>query len=460
MLKKAQLLGKTEVIHFIGIGGCSMSGIAEILLNLGFKVSGSDIMSSETTTHLKKIGVKVFIGHKASNVQNVDVVVYSSIIDTKNPEMKRAEALNIPIIPRAEMLAELMRLKRGIAIAGTHGKTTASSIISNIFFKANLKPTTLIGGKVYNIGSNVKLGKGEFLICEADESDASFLKLSPEVVVVTNIDNDHLDFYTNMQHLRNAFIEFINKITFYGFAVLCSDDKSVRSILPSLKKNIITYGLSRDADFTISNVKLKDRNTVFDLAYRKRKFKNIKLNTIGLHNVLNSTAAIIVGLKLGLKMDIINNGLKSFSGVESRLEYAGNVNNITIIGDYGHHPTEIKTTLEAVSCVKKYKKLIVIFQPHRYTRTKILHKNFKNSFDKADYIIIMDIYAAGERKIKGVTAKLIVDAVKKKKGKLFYIHNKKAVIRKIKEIAQPGDMILTLGAGDIKFLGKELLKEL
>ena len=461
MLKKTQLLGKTEIIHFIGIGGCSMSGLAEILLNLGFKITGSDIAASETTDRLKKIGVKVFIGHRASNVKDVDVVVYSAIINKNNPEMQKAEKSNIPVIPRAEILAELMQLKRGIAIAGTHGKTTTSSIIGNIFHKAQLKPTILIGGKVYNIGSNIRLGKGDFLICEADEAYGSFLKLYPEVAVLTNIDDDHLDYYENMKKLKSAFIEFLNRIPFYGFAVLCIDDKNVRSILPYLKKNYITYGVSKDANFVISNMKFKDENAIFDLIYENRRFNNIRVNSKGLHNVLNSTAGTIVGLELGLKMEAIRRGLKSFSGVERRLEDVGIVNGITIMEDYGHHPTEIRITLDAMSLYRKYKKLLVIFQPHRYTRTKILYKNFKDSFDRADYVIITDIYAAGERRIKGVTAKLIANAVKrKKKERLYYIPERKDIIRKVKEIAKPGDMIFIFGAGDIKFLGKKLLEEL
>jgi len=459
MLSKIQLFGKTEVIHFIGIGGCSMSGIAEILLNLGFRITGSDIASSETTDHLKKIGVRVFIGHRASNIDKADVVVFSSIISYNNHEIKKAKALNIPVIPRAEILAELLRLKRSIAVSGTHGKTTTSSVIGNIFYKAGLKPTILIGGKVYNIGSNVRLGKGDFLVCEADEAYGSFLKLYPEVVVVTNIDDDHLDYYGTMSHLKKAFIEFINRVPFYGFAVLCFDDKNVRSILPYLKKNIITYGLKTGADFRISNVKLNDKKSIFDLTYKKRRFSSIRLNTIGLHNVLNSTAAIVVGLELGLKIDVINKGLKSFSGVEHRLEYIGRADNITIIHDYGHHPTEIEATLKTISSVKKYRNLIAIFQPHRYTRTQILHKNFKNSFDKADHVIIMDIYPAGEKKIKGVTARLIVNAIKKKKkNRLYYINDRKQILKKIREIAVPGDQIMTLGAGDIRVLGKEILK--
>lgn len=458
MIKKTKLFGKIEIIHFIGIGGSGMSGIAEILLNLGFKVTGSDIASSETVIHLKKAGAFVFIGHKAANVTQADVVVYSSAIDKKNSEIKKALALKIPIIPRAEMLAQLMRLKRGIAVAGTHGKTSTSSIIGNIFLQAHLKPTTIIGGKVFNIGSNAKLGKGDFVICEADESDGSFLKLSPEIAVVTNIDNDHLDYYGNMKNLKKAFIQFINKIPFYGFAVVCIDSKHVRSILPFLNQKVITYGKSADADFVITNVKSRDITT-FDLKFQNQRFSSITINSLGMHNILNSTAGIIVSLELNLKWRTIFKGLESYIGVERRLENVGEVGNIKIIDDYGHHPTEISATLDAVSLRRDYKKLIVVFQPHRYSRTKILYKDFKSVFKKADIVIITKIYPAGEKKIKGVTAELICRAVKPGKN-IFYILTRNGIIKKLKEIARSGDLILTLGAGDIKTLGKELLKEL
>ena len=461
MSKMTRIFRGHESIHFIGIGGSGMSGIAEILINLGFKVTGSDVIRSDTTAHLKKLGAGVFTGHKASNINGADVIVYSSAINRTNPEIKKARALKIPIVPRAEMLAELMRLKRGIAVAGTHGKTTTSSIIGNIFYKANLKPTVIIGGKVFNIGSSARLGRGEFLICEADESDGSFLMLSPEIVIVTNIDNDHLDYYHNMENLKNAFIEFINKIPFYGFAVICFDDKILRSVIPHLQKRIKTYGISKGADYLISNIKNRGRKTFFDLTSKEKKFHNIKINNQGIHNVLNSAACITAGVELGLDIKMIQKGLDTYQGVERRLEYTGIAGGIRIMDDYGHHPTEIAATLNTVSINKDYKNLIVVFQPHRYTRTKILYKDFKDSFIRADNVIIMDIYPAGEKKIEGVTSKLIFNAVKKRKKKgVFYIPRRKDVINRIKQIAKKGDMILTLGAGDIKFLGKELLEVL
>jgi len=455
MYKK--IFGKTEKIHFVGIGGSGMSGIAEVLLAIGFDVTGSDISDSETVRRLKKLGAKVFLGHRMDNVENdVDVVVFSSAINDTNPELKKAKKMNIPIIPRAEMLSELMRLKRGIAVAGTHGKTTTSSMIGNIFLTAKLNPTTIIGGKLFNIDSNAKLGKGEFLICEADESDGSFLKLSPEIVVVTNIDDDHLDFYQNMKNLKNAFINFINKIPFYGFAVLCVDDKNIREIIPYLKKNIITYGMDKDADYRIVNIRNFRDGSCFDLITKNEKICDIKISKFGIHNILNATASFIVGYELGIKLKKIINGLASFSGVERRLEVVGEKNGIIVMDDYGHHPTEIKTTLEALKKLK-YKNLIVIFQPHRYTRTKILYKKFGKAFANADFVIIMEIYPAGEKPIKGASSRLIFNEIKKNMKNVFYLTDKKKIIDKVKSICSRGDMILTLGAGDIKYLGKDLL---
>lgn len=461
MARQRKLFGKTEVIYFIGIGGSGMSGIAEIVLNLGYQVQGSDIARSDVTKRLSRLGAKIFIGHKAENISHADVVVYSSAVNYRNPEMKKARELKIPIIPRAEMLAELMRLKRGIAVAGTHGKTSTSSIIGNIFNTAGLKPTTIIGGKVFNLGANARLGKGDFLICEADESDGSFLRLTPEINIITNIDNDHLDFYKDMKTLKKAFIEFINQIPFYGFSVVCLDDRNIRSILPRVKTRIITYGFDSHADFSIENIHMEKTNTVFDLRYKNHALKKLKINRTGKHNVLNSTAAIIVALELNLPLNKIQKGLLSFKGVERRMENIGTVRQIRIMDDYGHHPTEIKATLQAVSMRRDYKKLIVIFQPHRYSRTKLLYRDFGPVFSKADHLILTEIYAASEKKIPGVTSQLIYTAVKKqKKTDIIYVKNKQELLSHVKKLAAPGDIVMTLGAGDIKYFGKELLKEL
>ncbi len=457
MNDRRKLFGKTERIHFIGIGGSGMNGIAQIILNLGYDVQGSDVMESDTTKRLERMGAKIFIGHNADNILGADVVVYSSAVESQNPEMRKAQSLHIPIIPRAEMLAELMRLKRGIAVAGTHGKTTTSALIGNIFNEAKLRPTTIIGGKVFNIGANAILGKGDFLICEADESDGSFLKLSPEAIIVTNIDNDHLDYYIHMNHLKKAFVDFINKIPFYGLAVVCLDDKNISSLRPEIHRKIITYGFHREADFVIK----KSDHLTFNLLYKNKSFSNIKMNKPGAHNMQNTAAAVITSLEFNLPYHKIIKGVSSFKGVERRMEYLGTVNGIKIMDDYGHHPTEIKATLEALTSMNDYKKLIVIFQPHRYSRTKILHHEFGDAFRKADIVIVTDIYSAGEKKIPGITGELIYHSIlKEKKRETYFIPDKKDIIKKLFEMGDPGDLILTLGAGDIKFLGPELLEEL
>ncbi|MDD5067550.1 MAG: UDP-N-acetylmuramate--L-alanine ligase, partial [bacterium] len=350
------LLGKTETVHFTGIGGSGMNGIAHILLNLGYKVQGSDLVPSEVTRRLKELGARIFTGHRAQNVWGADVLVYSSAVQTSNPEIREAVKLKIPMIPRAEMLAELMRIKRGIAIAGTHGKTTTSSLIGHVFQTAGRKPTTIIGGKVFNFGAHARLGTGEFLICEADESDGSFLKLSPESVVVTNIDNDHLDYYHTMKNLKSAFIHFINKVPFYGFTVLCLDDRNIRSILPEIRKKVITYGFHPGADFVITRLD----EVTFRLRYNSRFLKEVRMNKPGIHNMLNTTAAIITGLEFGLSFIDIEAGISTYKGVERRMEVIGAVRGIRIMDDYGHHPTEIKATLNAVSLSKDFKRLIVV----------------------------------------------------------------------------------------------------
>ncbi len=456
---KKQLFGSTENFHFIGIGGSGMNGIAELILNLGYKVSGSDIAESDAVKRLKKLGAKIYIGHQAQNIEGADVVVYSSAISHTNPEYIEAKRRKIPVIPRAEMLAELMRLKRGIAVAGTHGKTSTTSLLGSIFYAAKMNPTTIIGGKFFNIGANAKLGKGEYLICEADESDGSFLKLNPEIVIVTNIDNDHLDHYGSFDNLKNAFLEFINKVPFYGYAVLCTDNKIIKSILPYVNKRVITYGIKSNADFRAVDIKKKNNGMEFNLVINNKSYGNIFISSFGKHNVLNALASIAVAYRTGIKLDKIKKGLENFKGVERRLELKGIVNNIRIMDDYGHHPTEIKATLEAIN--KGKGKLIVIFQPHRYTRTKILYKDFANAFTKADFLYITEIYPAGEKPIKGVTAKLIYnEVIKKRKRNVKFFPVKEDIPDDIKNIANPGDIILTLGAGDVKNLGVYIIKAL
>lgn len=452
-----KLLGKTETVHFIGIGGSGMNGIARVLLTLGYRVRGSDLAASETTRGLVRAGARIFIGHRRSHVRGSDVVVYSSAVDRNNPEMREARERGIPVIPRAEMLSELMRLKRGVAVAGTHGKTTTSSLIGHIFLAAGLKPTVLIGGKVLNMGAHARLGKGDFLICEADESDGSFLKLSPESVVVTNIDNDHLDYYGSMKNLESAFVHFINKVPFYGFAVLCRDDRRLRTLFPQIKRRVITYGFSPDSDFVI----VKENALTFRLKSAEGVFGPVRMNKPGSHNMQNTAAAVITGLEFGLPLRDILKAVSGYRGVERRMELLGTARGIRVMDDYGHHPTEIKATLEAVSSRRGPGRLIVIFQPHRYSRTRLLYKEFARVFRKADILFITDVYAAGEKRIPGVTGRLIQERTRKyNRRDNYYVPALKQIPERIRKLARPGDLVLTLGAGDIKFLGKEILMRL
>ncbi len=456
---KKQLFGTTEHFHFVGIGGSGMNGIAELILNLGYKVSGSDIMESDSVKRLKKLGAKIYIGHQAKNIEGADVLVYSSAVSKDNPEYVEAKKRKIPVIPRAEMLAELMRLKRGIAVAGTHGKTSTTSLLGSIFYAAKWNPTTIIGGKFFNIGANAKLGKGEYLICEADESDGSFLKLNPEIAIVTNIDTDHLDHYGTFDNLKNTFLEFINKVPFYGYAVVCTDNKVIKSLMPNINKRVITYGIKSNADFRAVDIKKRSDGMYYSLVFKNETIADIKTASFGTHNVLNSLAAVAVAYNTGISIEKIKKGLAGFKGVERRLELKGIVDNIKIIDDYGHHPTEIKATIDAIH--KGKGKLIVVFQPHRYTRTKILYKDFASSFGKADFVYITDIYPAGEKPIKGVSAKLIYnEIVKKRKRNVKYIPVKEDIPNDIAGIVKQGDTVLTLGAGDIKNLGIYIIKRL
>ncbi len=458
-LLKKNIFGKTRHIHFTGIGGSGMCGIAEVVLNLGFKVTGSDISESETIERLRNMGAKISIGHKADNVKSADVLVYSSAISPDNPEILYAKKLEIPTIPRAEMLAELMRLKRGIAIAGTHGKTTTTSLVGSIFDSAKLNPTVVIGGKFFNIKSNAKLGKGRFLICEADESDGSLLKLSPEFSIVTNIDDDHLDHYGNLANLKDTFQKFINNIPFYGFAVLCKDNENLVSVFPYIYKRIVTYGIDNKADYTAKHIRQTADGIQFTVLKENQIIGEIKLPLYGRHNVLNALAAIALSYEIGINFKNIKKGLQEFKGVERRLELKGKVNGIKVIDDYGHHPTEIKATLESIN--KGKGRLIVIFQPHRYTRTKILHNEFRDAFLKTDYLFITEIYPAGEKPIRGVSARLIYNSVKRSRQKnVKYVPAKEDAIDEVIKIARQGDIILTLGAGDIKNIAPIIIKKL
>jgi UDP-N-acetylmuramate--alanine ligase len=446
-------------MHFIGIGGVGMSGIAEILINLGFDVSGSDLRESENTRRLADLGAKIFIGHYTSNIEDYNVIVTSSAIDFSNPEIIEAKKRNIPIIHRSEMLAELVRLKHGIGVAGTHGKTTTSSILSHVLWAGNLNPTSIIGGKVFNFGSNAKKGEGDYLVFEADESDGSFLNLLPSIAIVTNIDADHLDHYKYFEGLKDAFLEYINNIPFYGYSVLCIDDLSIRELLPRIERPYFTYGTLEDADFRAAEIKQVGGNTEFLCYFRDELLGKATLPLLGKHNVLNSLAVIAVAIELEMSFEDICKGFASFKGVGRRLEYIGEKNNIRVIDDYGHHPTEVSATLQALKSLGR--RLVVIFQPHRYSRTQMLAEDFGKSFYDADKLFLTEIYPAGETPIEGVNSQLIIDSIGKHNGlDVTLISRFEDISTTVASYLEPGDILVTLGAGDIYKVGKNILSEI
>ena len=399
-------------IHFVGIGGIGMSGIAELLLNLGYKVSGSDVKMSEITDRLKRLGGEIFKGHAAGNIEGVDVVVFSSAVDRDNPEIREALQSSIPVIPRAEMLAELMRLKYSIAIAGAHGKTSTTSIVASVLAAGGLDPTVVIGGKLKSIGSNAVLGQGDFIVAEADESDGSFLKFSPTIAVVTNIDKEHLDFYKDLDEIKTVFLSFLDRIPFYGLAVLCLDNEPVQELIPRMKKRYTTYGMSSQADFQIRDVEFTAHKSRFNVYHHGNKMGMIDLSLPGIHNVYNATASIAVGVELNIAFDQIKKALENVEGVQRRLEIKGEANGITVIDDYGHHPTEIKVTLKAVEENWPNRRKVVVFQPHRYTRTQALFDEFTRAFYRSDVLVVMPIYPASEKKIKGVNSRNLCEGIK------------------------------------------------
>ncbi|MEI7904386.1 MAG: UDP-N-acetylmuramate--L-alanine ligase [Candidatus Firestonebacteria bacterium] len=453
------MLKKTYKVHFVGIGGIGMSGIAEVLLNLGYKVSGSDLKSGDTVERLKTLGAKIALGHKADNVRDVDVVVISSAVLPDNPEVVAAKQKGIPVIPRAEILAELMRLKKGIAIGGTHGKTTTTSMAAILMSEAGLDPTVVIGGKLNVIGSNAKLGRGEYLVAEADESDGSFLHLSPTVNIVTNIDDDHLDYHGNMENLKSVFINFMNKVPFYGFSVVCADDANIRSILPAVTKKYMTYGIKEKADLTASGIKFRNFGGSYTLTYLGKRMGKIELNVPGLHNVLNSMAVAGTGLGLGLSFSKIRSALKKFTGVQRRFEKIGEAQGILVVDDYGHHPTEISSTLKAAKNLKM-KRTIAVFQPHRYSRSKLLYPKFCTAFFDAALIVVTDIYPAGEKPLANVSAELIANGIKANGKQVVFIKNKEEIPAYLKKTARSGDLVITLGAGDIRKYGEIFYREI
>lgn len=454
------MYGRIEKIHFVGIGGIGMSGIAEVLLNLGYKVSGSDLRRSETTGRLAELGGEIFYGHDRSNIAGADVVVISSAVKDDNPEVMEARDCMIPVIPRAEMLAELMRMKYGIAIAGTHGKTTTTSMVSTLLGHGGIDPTIVIGGKLNSIGTNARLGQGKFLVAEADESDGSFLKLSPTIAVVTNIDADHLDFYSGINEIKDTFVEFINKVPFFGLAVLCLDNGNVADIIPRIKKRFLTYGLSAQADFRATDIRLSGFSTTFTAQYRGEVLGDITFSMPGAHNVLNALASLAVAMELNIPFPVIQEGFRVFGGVGRRFQVKGEVDGIMVVDDYGHHPTEIRATLAAAKGGWN-RRLVVAFQPHRYTRTKELFDEFVKAFYDADVLVLTDIYPAGEQPIEGVTAETLARSIKKHGQKeVTHIADREELLNHLAAILKPGDIFVTLGAGNIWQTGEALLEKL
>jgi UDP-N-acetylmuramate--alanine ligase len=452
---------RPQHLHFTGIGGIGMSGIAEVLLNLGYTVSGSDLKMTPITERLASLGAKVYEGHAAANVGGAKALVVSSAVDERNPEVAEARRLGIPVIPRGELLAELMRLKFGIAVAGSHGKTTTTSMIAAIFNGLGLDSTVVVGGRSAAMGgSNARVGKSELLVVESDESDRSFLKLAPIIAVVTNIDREHLDCYKSLDDIRDSFTEFINKVPFYGAAILCLDDANVRGVLPNVKRKAITYGRSPQADIEISEVSCEQRSSGFRLRFRSTDLGRFCVKAPGPHNVLNATAAIGVALELDQKPDQIREALATFTGVDRRFQIRGVERGVTVVDDYGHHPTEIRATLESAR-LGGYRRILVLFQPHRYTRTKFLMDEFAGAFHQSDRLYLMDIYAASEQPIEGVTAEALAARARAAGHKsVEYAGSMENGVAAIAQAAGDGDLVVTLGAGNVSQAGDKILEAL
>ncbi|HXY03891.1 MAG TPA: UDP-N-acetylmuramate--L-alanine ligase [Terriglobales bacterium] len=459
------MFAKIQRIHFVGIGGIGMSGIAEVLLNLGYKVSGSDLKSSPITQRLAGLGAQIFEGHSAENITDSEVVVTSSAIVADNPEVVQARSLHLPVIPRAEMLAELMRLKYGIAIAGMHGKTTTTSMVATVLAGAGLDPTVVVGGRVDALGSNARLGKSQYIVAEADESDRSFLMLSPILAVVTNIDREHMDCYRNLRDVKRAFLDFMDRVPFYGVVVLCNDDPHLRRLLPQIRRRTFTYGTRRGSDFRIKMEEgaaiTRDNQPLsrFQVVFKNQDLGEFRLHVPGAHNVLNAAAAIAVGIGLDLSPEQIRSALENFRGVDRRFQLRGKAAGVSVIDDYGHHPTEIRATLAAArQC--GFRKIHVVFQPHRFTRTEDLMDEFATAFGDADTLIVLDIYAASEKAIEGVNAQVLVQRMQAAGREARYMPAFDQAAEAICAAAENGDMILTLGAGSVSQLGPMILERL
>jgi UDP-N-acetylmuramate--alanine ligase len=452
---------KKYQIHFVGIGGIGMSGIAELLLNLGYTVSGSDLKASDITERLQLLGAKIRVGHAAEHVEGADVVVTSSAVNEQNPEVQATRQAGIPLIPRAEMLAELMRLKYSVAVAGAHGKTTTTSIVAAVLAAGGLDPTVVIGGKLKSIGSNALLGQGDFIVAEADESDGSFLRMSPTIAVVTNIDREHLDYYKGLEDIKSAFLNFVHRIPFYGLSVLCLDNEAVQELIPDIEKRFTTYGMSRQADLHARNVSFDGMQSRFTLHRHDRRLGEIRLNLPGVHNIYNAMASVAVGLELEIPFETVKTALETLEGVQRRLEIKGSVNGILVVDDYGHHPTEIKTTLQAAAQAWPERRKVVVFQPHRFTRTQALFDEFTRAFYQSDILIVLPIYSAGEPVIEGINSSSMCEEIRAHGHKeVFYFDSSTAAEAHLTKVLQAGDLLLTLGAGDVWKLGEAVLKNL
>ncbi len=474
------MFAKIQRIHFVGIGGIGMSGIAEVLLNLGYQVSGSDLKNSAVTQRLAALGAAIFEGHAAANIAGSDVVVTSSAISVENPEVAEARRLHVPVIQRAEMLAELMRLKYGIAIAGMHGKTTTTSMVATVLAAGGLDPTVVVGGRVDAMGSNARLGKSQYLVAEADESDRSFLKLSPILSVVTNIDREHMDCYRDMHDVRRTFLEFMERVPFYGMVVGCNDDAALRRLLPRVHRRVTTYGTSRGSDFLIrtgpppvgslpvgsspvrSALAAGEHSPLirFNVTYKEKELGEFTLHVPGTHNVLNATAAIAVGIALDIPVEQIRTALDGFRGVDRRFHFKGAAAGVSVIDDYGHHPTEVRATLAAArQC--GFRRVHVIFQPHRFSRTRDQMDEFSTAFGDADTLCLLDIYPASEKPIEGITAEALASRILGAgKRSVAYAPSFSDAVATVAALAQPGDMVLTLGAGSVSQLGALILERL
>ncbi len=457
------MLGKIRKIHFVGIGGIGMSGIAEVLLNLGFQVSGSDAKATPVTERLGRLGARVFIGHDASNLHDAQVVVVSSAVPVDNAEVHEAHARQIPVIPRAEMLAELMRLKFCVTVAGAHGKTTVTSMIAVMLAEAQLDPTAVIGGRLDVFGSSARLGKGELMVVEADESDRSFLYLLPTLAIVTNIDREHLDHYRDLDEIAAAFVSFMNKVPFYGAVIACFDPpwrELLQKLLPQLRRRVVTYGIEPGADVQGLNVELNSYGATFDAVTTNRPLGRLEIHVPGRHNVQNALAAVAAGLQLDLSPDQIRRGLERFRGADRRFQIKAEADGITVVDDYGHHPTEIRATLEAAR-LRGAQRIIGIFQPHRYTRTQFLMDEFAHCFDACDRLYVLDIYPASEPPIPGVTTERLIDHMRELGyDRARYAPSESALIQEVLNEVRPGDLILTIGAGSVWRIGETLAEKI